>query len=420
MKKIIVLFCIIFLSLGSSVSAECTVDVANNTIKLNTSGTNLGKTNVPYGLYKDYSNLPIIEIDQNKWIEVLGVAGNTNFKRYGTNLAPSTLVKSGTIDLDRSDITVNISLNNLGKGVYQFRLPDKEAGYGVSPCGGGSLVSGTVFTIGNSEGEEFDAVQNLQANDGKLLGPIMMPLNDIVEEYSYIAYLDTSLNQICPDGSTCTQTGKIPKGGRVNISSLPPTTKFPSSGGMQYKLLVFFSCQIEDGSKNRLCTFGNKGEITFTKSITTDPISSTVIEAQSNDGLEACRGDLTCANCIARMDDEGTTFKSFQEAATAEKIVYTNNVYTAIGCVDPSQEGLIVRIMQISFGLIGGLIIIRIGQAVIQLQGGKDPEAVKEGMETLWSALFALILLIFALVGVRFLGINLLGVLSPGTIEISE
>ena len=138
-------------------------------------------------------------------------------------------------------------------------------------------------------------------------------------------------------------------------------------------------------------------------------------ELVSNKGLEVCKGDVACANCIARKEGCGM-FTSFQDAANTENIVYTDHIYTALGCVDPTQEGVIVRILQIAFGVIGGLIIVRIGQAVLQLQGGKDPEAVKEGTEILWSAMFALILLIFAVIGVNFLGINVFGVLSPGTL----
>ncbi|MCA9386140.1 hypothetical protein KC717_05830 [Candidatus Dojkabacteria bacterium] len=141
----------------------------------------------------------------------------------------------------------------------------------------------------------------------------------------------------------------------------------------------------------------------------------------SNQGVGVCNGSLECANCIGRNID-GNPFRTFQEAAQAQidgTIQYTNSVYVAIGCVDPSQEGITVRLIQIALGISGFVILIRFGQAALLLQKG-DPESYSEGGSIAWSALLALIMILFAAVGMQFLGINIFRVLPPGTIEVSE
>ncbi len=143
-----------------------------------------------------------------------------------------------------------------------------------------------------------------------------------------------------------------------------------------------------------------------------------VISTKSNAGLEACGSDptLQCANCIARRDESGGRFGSLSEAfqaEDAESIVYTNNIYSAIGCLDVSRNGLIVRLFQIALGMIGIMIVFRIGQAAVIMQKG-NPESFKEGQEIIWSSIVALILILFSAAAIRFLGIDILGLIPEG------
>lgn len=87
-----------------------------------------------------------------------------------------------------------------------------------------------------------------------------------------------------------------------------------------------------------------------------------------------------------------------------------NTIWTAIGCVDYSRDGIITRLFQIGIGIIGGVMIIRFLQAAIMMQTD-NPEQIREAKELITSALIALVVLVGAVVILRFLGINVLGIL---------
>ncbi|MFQ5493452.1 MAG: hypothetical protein ACE5DX_04805 [Candidatus Dojkabacteria bacterium] len=87
-------------------------------------------------------------------------------------------------------------------------------------------------------------------------------------------------------------------------------------------------------------------------------------------------------------------------------------VWTGLGCVDTTRDGLITRIFQIGVGLIGGIMIVMFIAAAFKMQTD-NPEEIREAREMITSAIIALIILIGAVVILRFLGINVLGIL-PG------
>lgn len=202
--------------------------------------------------------------------------------------------------------------------------------------------------------------------------------------------------------------------GTVNVTELPP--------GKYEALLYVTGCNT---STTTNCTF-DAAQITFTKDQETVTQNDSELQLEfeqiSNKFLEACRGSLDCANCIGRYGDGKGKVGTFGDAAKsleAGTAVATNNIYTAIGCVDTSDEGLTVRVLQMSMGAIGGLIIIRLGQAMVYLQKA-DPESYKEGSEIAWSAFIALVVLAFGVVGMMFLGVNIFKLFSPGTLEASS
>jgi hypothetical protein len=160
--------------------------------------------------------------------------------------------------------------------------------------------------------------------------------------------------------------------------------------------------------------------------------------------IDKCIGDLSCANCVARKAD-GSAFSSYNEAAEMEYeynqkidqwladrdkqidydppkvdsygLKYTGLIYTSLGCVDTTDSGLLTRVVQIALGITGAVILVRFGQAAIKLQGGGSPEDRAEGVEIISSAVVALLLFTMSIIGLRFLGINVLQIFSPGTVE---
>ncbi|HTK03155.1 MAG TPA: hypothetical protein VL401_00050 [Alphaproteobacteria bacterium] len=89
-----------------------------------------------------------------------------------------------------------------------------------------------------------------------------------------------------------------------------------------------------------------------------------------------------------------------------------NDIYTAIGCVSvlESQEAFLGGILKWAVGIGGGIAFLLILYAgfMIMTSGG-NPERLKAGQELLTSAISGLILLIFSIFILKFIGIDILG-----------
>ena len=89
-----------------------------------------------------------------------------------------------------------------------------------------------------------------------------------------------------------------------------------------------------------------------------------------------------------------------------------NGIQTAIGCINVlgSQEEFLGDILKWSVGVGGGiafLLILYAGFMVMSSAG--NPERLKAGQELLTSAISGLILLIFSIFILKFIGIDILG-----------
>ena len=104
-----------------------------------------------------------------------------------------------------------------------------------------------------------------------------------------------------------------------------------------------------------------------------------------------------CEECIAKNNESSSNF-----------------LYTSLGCVDTSRDGLITRLFQIGIGLFGGFMVFRLISAAI-LRQTNDPAKIQESNEMITSSIIALIVLVGAAVILNFLGINILGIVRPGT-----
>lgn len=113
---------------------------------------------------------------------------------------------------------------------------------------------------------------------------------------------------------------------------------------------------------------------------------------------------------LSQIPQGCVTVSDPKEQEICEKCVQqVGSIYTSIGCVDTSRDGIITRIFQIAIGVIGFFMIFRVISAALKMQTD-NPEQIKEAWEMIWSALFALLVLVGAVVILRFLGINLLGI----------
>lgn len=132
-----------------------------------------------------------------------------------------------------------------------------------------------------------------------------------------------------------------------------------------------------------------------------ETIDAEALEGITIEGIRACQSlssigeQQDCEDCFALNNENNNS----------------NFIYTALGCVDVSRDGLITRIFQIGVGMIGGFAIWRLVQAAFKMQN-KDPAEMQEARENTLSALWAILLLVGAVTILRFIGVDVLGIVS--------
>lgn len=92
-----------------------------------------------------------------------------------------------------------------------------------------------------------------------------------------------------------------------------------------------------------------------------------------------------------------------------------NGISTAIGCIDVlgGQTTFLTELLRWAVGVGGGiafLLIVYAGFMIMTATG--NPERLKAGQELLTSAISGLILLIFSLFILNFIGVNILGIFT--------
>jgi len=405
------------------VFAACTWDPSQNAIKIDNVPDNMLQHtlesrgysgNVSYEIEKRIGDLLVV--DSSEIFTIIDDDGRTLYK---------SSYRTGSIKLPQDPTYLSAQLGN---GGYKVDVPNSQVD-GLSrplflyknPCG--PLYPGE-FSIGTKS----DSIKSgdLELIEGQRRLNFHVPHTDLISSFEvYIEAVDSVLAQ-----KSGYSIKKSTSNGILNISELEPVKDGDTSDPVEYKAIITFPCvnpknliDIDnDAVNNAKCTFRGGDNLTFIKDAVTEPKSDFDLVNESNNAVEACRGDLTCVNCVIRKEGGGT-FGSYAEAAgvvyNSGDYVYTNNIYTAIGCVDTSQEGVVVRMIQIGLGVSGGIVLIKIGSAVGMLQSG-NPSKIQEGKEIMTTAIVALLIIVFAGLGVRFLGINILGVLTPGTIETTD
>jgi hypothetical protein len=88
-------------------------------------------------------------------------------------------------------------------------------------------------------------------------------------------------------------------------------------------------------------------------------------------------------------------------------------IWTAVGCIPTSQEGIVTTIIKIGLGLSGGFALLLIISAGFQLSISQgDPKKAGEAREHITSAVMGLLFIIFSVVILQFIGISILRI--PG------
>lgn len=84
------------------------------------------------------------------------------------------------------------------------------------------------------------------------------------------------------------------------------------------------------------------------------------------------------------------------------------NLWTGVGCMEASLNGIITTIIRIFYGIITALMLIKIIIAGYKYYGG-DPEQLKDSKAEIFSAIGAAFALTLGIIALRYIGIDILG-----------
>lgn len=119
-----------------------------------------------------------------------------------------------------------------------------------------------------------------------------------------------------------------------------------------------------------------------------------------NTGSGNVRCDATCEisgvldeNCVNCMCSGG---------------VFSGHVWTEIGCITPTQKGVVAAVLRIFIGVISAIVVIRFIQAGM-LFNSDDPDKISEAKSIATSAIIALIFGAMIPIILNFIGVDILG-----------
>lgn len=87
----------------------------------------------------------------------------------------------------------------------------------------------------------------------------------------------------------------------------------------------------------------------------------------------------------------------------------TGNIWTAIGCIDPSAKGLLSKFLPFSIGIAGGIafLLILFGALQMMMSSG-NPEKLNAGKELVGAAITGLLFIVFSVFILRLVGVDIL------------
>lgn len=109
-----------------------------------------------------------------------------------------------------------------------------------------------------------------------------------------------------------------------------------------------------------------------------------------------------------------TTVNDHSEGETTPRdVIETKNIWTAIGCIPTSKEGILAAFLTAGLSIGGGVVLLMILAAAFQLTTSKgDPKATEEARGKITSAVGGLLFIIFSMALLNTIGIKILQI--PG------
>jgi len=129
-------------------------------------------------------------------------------------------------------------------------------------------------------------------------------------------------------------------------------------------------------------------------------------------------GSKTYSVCDSIPDSQAAQKASCQACMGQTDSGQTPGSWTAIGCIHTDPTSLLSYILRIGIGLAGGIafLLILFGGLQIMTSAG-NPEQLNAGRELVTSAITGLLLVIFSIFLLQFIGINIIGI--PGFTQTS-
>jgi hypothetical protein len=91
-------------------------------------------------------------------------------------------------------------------------------------------------------------------------------------------------------------------------------------------------------------------------------------------------------------------------------------IYTAVGCIPSTSEGIVAQLVKIGLGIAGGtaLLMILAGSFMLSTSQG-EPKRAGEAKELITSAVMGLLFIIFSVTILQFIGVTILRIPGFGT-----
>jgi hypothetical protein len=127
-----------------------------------------------------------------------------------------------------------------------------------------------------------------------------------------------------------------------------------------------------------------------------------------------CDGSLICSSGNICVNPKGIDTAFIKTSASSDIRCESNGINTAIGCIpvlgNDSGTAFMAFILGWAVGIGGGIAFLLILYAGFMLMTSTgNPERIKAGQELLTSAISGLILLIFSVFILKFIGVDILG-----------
>jgi hypothetical protein len=132
----------------------------------------------------------------------------------------------------------------------------------------------------------------------------------------------------------------------------------------------------------------------------------------------ACADNETCVQNVCY--EPGTYFlcnqATDQYKPKCEQCLQGGGIWTAIGCVEHSAQGITDNLLKVGLGIAGGLALLMILVAAFEFSVSQgDPKLTNEAKERLQAAVIGLLFIVFSVTILQFMGVTILHIPGFGT-----